>query len=243
MQKKETTEEIAARYKEMQDPEVFRKMQYLGWSLNIAAFAIGICTVLGIGSYGVMCLLCMGFVLVSVLLPSLLPAYFSLIHGAKKKNVQEETYVVNTLLLFFLPMGMAAVSSLSQFGFFDYWEIGRAILVLTPFAGVLFWLLSPELRRNTGDFIAIILLFAMFSAGIVIPLNYIFSEPVRHETAVLLDKRWVTRSPPYFEIRLNDGAEVDIPAIHSRYYDYIPGDTIIVARQEGPLGIEYAYMK
>ena len=243
MQKKETAEEIAARYKEMQDPEVFRKLRYLGWGLNVAAFVIGICTVLEVGNYSVMCLLCMGFVLLSILLPTLFPVYFSLIHQVKKKNVQEETYVVNTILLFFLPMAMAAISAFTKFGFLDYWEIGRVILILLPFAAALFWLLSPELRRKRGDFIAIILLFAMFSAGIVLPLNYILAGPAKYETAVLAGKHWGTRSHPYFKIILNDGGVMEIPAIQSRYYDYVPGDTIIIARQEGALGIEYAYMK
>ena len=114
------------------------------------------------------------------------------------------------------------------------------MLVMVGVVGVVMRLLVAECRRNTGNW-AVALFFACAALlGVAMPLNQVLEqEEPQIVSGVVTDyDTGGRRSPDKYEVLLDNGEEVRIPA-DRRFHDYDEGDKIQLEYHRGGLGIEY----
>jgi len=221
---------------ERQDPEVFRKTEYvcIGVTVLSFVFALGYCRNQNAWWYTPLLLTNAAAVALTILYPQ----YFTLIYEEKKKKQTAWNMVWSlysqVLLMVFLPWK----------NWLDERTVWISMIVCGVSAAVVMGLLSEEFRRAKVWLLAVFFFVGVLGQGAVGHINevYDFSQPESYVLEVEdLDHSESRRSSHYdCTVTLPDGREVDLYISRDFYRSLRVGEAVRVEVGTGCLGIEYA---
>lgn len=221
---------------ERQDPEVFRKMEYvcIGVTVLSVVFALGYFFEQGAFWYTALLLTNLS----SIVLTVLYPQYFTLIieEKEKKKTAWNMCWSLDSqvFLLILLPTK----------NWMDERAFWIAAVICGTAAAVLMGLLLEEFRRAKVWLLAVFFFAGVLGQGVLGHINevYDFSQPESYVLEVEdLDHRDSRRSSHYdCTVTLPDGRKVDLYISRDFFRTLRVGDPVRVEVGTGALGIEYA---
>ena len=221
---------------DLQDPEIFRKMEYvcIGVTVLSTLFALGYVWNQGVFWYTAL-LLANG---AAVALTILFPQYFTLLPDEKnkKKSAWNMAWSLNSQLI--VSIALPARNWLDDSLFWP------SVFICGTVAAAVLGLLSEEFKRAKIWLLAVFLFVGVLGHGTVGHINevYDFSEP---ESCILvveeLDYHKSRRSSTYeCTVTLPDGRQVELDISRNFYRTLKVGDPVRVEVGTGALGIEYA---
>ena len=173
-------------YVSRQDPAVMARMRPVGIVLCGVTFVLMIFGIIGVMPYEIhaaACLICFSS---CVILCAVFPAYFSFSHLEGEKGRKCTFPIVNLLLPTFFSMAAGALRALTEVCFESWVTLLEGVLLTAAIVGIVMRLAVPELRRNTGNWIGMMILVLIFSIGLAMPLNHLTSPPPRIVAATVL---------------------------------------------------------
>ena len=221
---------------ERQNPEVFRKMEYVCIHITLLSFvfALGYCRNQNALWYTLLILTNAAAVVLTILYPQ----YFTLIYEEKKKkqtawNLGWSLYS-QIVIMVFLPWK----------SWLDERAVWISMIVCGVSAAAVMGLLSEEFRRAKVWLLAVFFFAGVLGQGTVGHINevYDFSQPESYVLEVEdLSYHRSRRSSTYdCTVTLPDGREVDLHITRTFYRTLRVGDPVRVEVGTGVLGIEYA---
>lgn len=225
-------------YSDRQDPQIMHRMRRVGTLMHVIGLVLMVLGMIWGTADPLWGMLGMGCSLACVALCIIHPAYFALFHVEKRKNREYHFPIVNLIVPYIFPLFGCAMQFQFDRAITDWVRVVEAMLLVGAVMGVVLRLLTAECRRNTENWVVMLILSCVCAFGFVMPLNDLLEqeEPVVVSGVVMDFDRGGQRSPSTYEVLLDSGETVDIP-MNRHFWD--EGDQVELEYHRGGLGIEY----
>lgn len=197
----------------------------------------------GNGSYEIYSAICLVFAAVCAALAVLFPGYFSLIYSDsdREKNPGLTFPIVNVSMPMILALFGCSYRSLETFRFTSWMSVLEGV-VLTAAALGLTVPFFPELRRSNSNRIGALVMALILSFGFLVPANHLLEKnPPEIVSATVTEYHpGRYRNPPDYDLLLEDGQEINLPAkMGFGRLVFEIGEEIQLEFHEGAFGIDY----
>lgn len=218
-----------------QDPEIYKKMEYVMLGLSFLSFLGTVCyAVWGRWYWYLLPVVCAA---IAITLDILLPQYFTLIPAAKgeKKRAWNLTPVFagHGLILLILPWKNWTCGSL-------FWLVA---LICGAVAAAILGCFAEEFRREKEYLIAVFLLGGLLGAFMTGHINEAFAVSEPHSYVLTVENLYGqdrNRSVRHCAVTLPDGRQMELHISKSTCDALEAGAPVTVEVGTGILGIEYA---
>lgn len=229
--------------KENQKPETLRLLKKLTMALTVAGAALSLAFMFLPVPYELTAWALVALSLVTLALPLIFPAYYSLTRTTEEAKQEEGANAIGWMYPSVACGAGLTLRALMDFNFHS----DRCLLVGLGIGAVMTLLYSlrcRELHRRFGWSLLVLFMTGFLTIGLSLELNYLLdtSEPLIEER-VVLDKHISTSSKGpdsyYCTVELQ-GKEVDIDVGKEAYQTIDIGDTVEVGTRAGAFGMAYS---